>query len=783
MVKQLTVGPSGSNLRIFKELGSGRSKQVYSMFAEVQGSERMLSLAHTSRGSIMEGTAKQQQEDSASEIATTDKNFHSETSASTNGSMEHVPVKTATASNLVVEENIMETEKDNDPDNRSFRIKGLKHPGGWRTNSEIINLLARCESFNILFEKADRIKGPKPGSIFLTFDAVSSARDAYTQAQKIRVDGITVQVEASDVFFEPAACTSRQYFSKSLDESIRRRTLFALHLPASTDKELLDSIFGTDVIEHVEFLPLTNQQQQAEKAVNLSGLNINDFKVRMCTPEQAASARQDVDKFELDDGVQQSVMRLCTPSEYTLFVEQERKPRPFVPPTVELQVQSEKKRTSSLSEITAEEQLLAPEIDEEDVTDCFIKHVDDHRINWAELTEKGELYEMCDIISGQFGGLPDSILKPAMLRTLQRHLSESQTHWMKEHIESLIKAWKTEVASDELFRRPTLVQMKAADYKPVPNRKRKYIGKNSAQSRAARVVMGVGAILSAARNKFATESGEIDIDEDDAGNIIIGGEALSFESWAKLTKTKQSDIVRSNVHGEEKNLRRKTREEHEFKLLKSVIYFVLCFVLTFFFICLNNNYVSRQSQQKEWREKKMGAKKMRIMQKAREEMEELEKAEREAKKMEREGNKIENGKESCTDEIEKQIKELDEGEIDSDEDKNSKKRKKNMGSSSSSSSSSESEDDGDARKRRRNRRKAERKKGPQLPPLFQNMFDHRQAIINALSHEHKKAFVSILHQLRNHILPLCYLHNMAETDGICPCNCAIKEGARFMMQN
>uniref|UniRef100_A0A1I7XS07 Histone acetyltransferase n=1 Tax=Heterorhabditis bacteriophora TaxID=37862 RepID=A0A1I7XS07_HETBA len=39
MVKQLTVGPSGSNLRIFKELGSGRSKQVYSMFAEVQGSE------------------------------------------------------------------------------------------------------------------------------------------------------------------------------------------------------------------------------------------------------------------------------------------------------------------------------------------------------------------------------------------------------------------------------------------------------------------------------------------------------------------------------------------------------------------------------------------------------------------------------------------------------------------------------------------------------------------------------------------------------------------------
>ncbi|KHJ76455.1 hypothetical protein OESDEN_23925, partial [Oesophagostomum dentatum] len=45
-------------------------------------------------------------------------------------------------------------------------------------------------------------------------------------------------------------------------------------------------------------------------------------------------------------------------------------------------------------------------------------------------------------------------------------------------------------------------------------------------------MMGVGAFLEAQRSKMVTEEGELEVEEDDEGNIMLGGEALSFESWA-----------------------------------------------------------------------------------------------------------------------------------------------------------------------------------------------------------------------------------------------------------
>lgn len=32
---------------------------------------------------------------------------------------------------------------------------------------------------------------------------------------------------------------------------------------------------------------------------------------------------------------------------------------------------------------------------------------------------------------------------------------------------------------------------------------------------------------------MVTEEGELEVEEDEEGNIMLGGEALSFESWAK----------------------------------------------------------------------------------------------------------------------------------------------------------------------------------------------------------------------------------------------------------
>ncbi|PIO66835.1 hypothetical protein TELCIR_11438 [Teladorsagia circumcincta] len=292
--------------------------------------------------------------------------------------------------------------------------------------------------------------------------------------------------------------------------------------------------------------------------------------VVMHTEEQVEAARSE-DGFELDDGQQQSVLRILTPVEYAKFVEEEQKPIPFVPPEIEPPPAREPPASAAHPTASAPaDAKLAPVLDEDDVTDMFIKYVTDQRVNWAEITDVMELYTMCDAVSAQIGGLPDSVLRPAMLHTLQRHLTEAQTAWMREHLQDLIKGWKQEVRRDAFVDRPTLVQMKAAEYVPVAPSRKRLRGKNSAESRAGRVMMGVGALLEAQRQKgwkqevrrdafvdrptlvqmkaaeyvpvapsrkrlrgMITEEGELEVEEDEQGNIMLGGEALSFESWAK----------------------------------------------------------------------------------------------------------------------------------------------------------------------------------------------------------------------------------------------------------
>ncbi|VDL70879.1 unnamed protein product [Nippostrongylus brasiliensis] len=441
-------------------------------------------------GKECEETAPQNEADDHSEDKdngpTTVVNGIVEESARIDSAME-MAVESSSAEPVLVEVGATDKEipsrSSDEPevDNRTFTVTGLKHPGGWRTHSEIINMLARCESFSIQFGRATKQKGPKPGSISFTFESISSARESYTQAQKMRVDGQAVKVEACPAFFAPAACRSRPFFKTPIDDELKRRTIYALDLPTTAEQNLLNSIFEADHIEKITFLPLRSQHKQAE--------------VVMFTEEQADAARSE-DGFELDDGQQQSILRILTSDEYVKFVEKEQRPIPFVPPEiVHTPPAKEIAPTSSQAIATfAAAAKLAPVLDEDDVTDMFIKYVTDQRVNWAEITDVMELYTMCDAVSAQIGGLPDSVLRPAMLHTLQRHLTEAQSVWMREHLQDLIKSvfvllqerislrvshnevhrnWKQEVRRDSFVDRPTLVQMKAAEYVPVaPSRKR-----------------------------------------------------------------------------------------------------------------------------------------------------------------------------------------------------------------------------------------------------------------------------------------------------------------------
>lgn len=246
--------------------------------------------------------------------------------------------------------------------------------------------------------------------------------------------------------------------------------------------------------------------------------------------------------------------------------------------------------------------------------------------------------------------------------------------------------------------------------------------------------MGVGAFLTAHRERLIVESGDLEVDSDDDGNVVIGGEALSFDSWAKITKTKASGVVRANEDGTKKvgngGLTRK-----QMRMARTV-------------------EGMDQEEWKKWRNQKNQMRKydikQRIMQRGA--MEEEEKAEETSEAPE------------VVPEKPKPPKILDEGEIDSEEErkeaeakeekKTSKKPRPSDSSDSSTSSSSESDSDGpvDARKRRKMRRKKDRKNPmtqaqPSLNPEFRAMFENRKAIIAQMSPAHKAAFASALTQV------------------------------------
>lgn len=74
------------------------------------------------------------------------------------------------------------------------------------------------------------------------------------------------------------------------------------------------------------------------------------------------------------------------------------------------------------------------------ILSSFFQYVDDTRTNWAELNELNELWKLCDEVSQLHRGIPDSLLKVALLNVLERHQRTLSTHWMRQHVDNLIRS-------------------------------------------------------------------------------------------------------------------------------------------------------------------------------------------------------------------------------------------------------------------------------------------------------------------------------------------------------
>ncbi|EFO23588.1 spliced leader protein [Loa loa] len=614
------------------------------------------------------------------------------------------------AENFIKSNEQASDSRDSSDSRRKFRVLGLTFPGKWMTSEKFWDLLEKSESFHIWFDKTTK-GGIKHGGLSAVYETPEEAKLAFAAFHKMTFDGNPLKLQASKLFYDPVP-NSRivqppMPFKINMSDPDASRRLYALHLSTATDQTLLSSIFGSECIETIQLEadPFIASEKQAEIVFH--------------TVQEANDARVELaDGFEIDEGDRQLTMRLLTMDEYISYMKTENdkilnaRVVPVSGSSAPSSSSSQPSPSVSSTAIAATSEtavvpfIPAPEVTVEDVTSFVQQYVDDTRTNWAELNELNELWKLCDEVSQLHRGIPDSLLKIALLNVLERHQRSLPTHWMRQHVDNLIRIWKKEVQNTRGVQRSTSYIMSAAPYIPydIPERKN---SENSTRKRALATIMGVGEVLAKVRTMLATEEGELDVDEDEHGNYTIDGQPLSFESWASINKPVKPAPVyeRPQLYIDPKM--RKLR-----------------------------NQWKKETWQRKLEEEKV--------KKTQEVVPEIEN-ENEKDEMAPDGEVVR--AETETPVIRR---ELEEGEMSSE----------SSSSSSASTSSDEDIDDGPtSRHRRRKRRRHEKSSqlnsvqaamgsvNPQFTTLFAQLYEHRHTLCRLLLSSHKNGFASVLGQI------------------------------------
>lgn len=218
--------------------------------------------------------------------------------------------------------------------------------------------------------------------------------------------------------------------------------MFLLDLPKSVDEHMIAHFFGGEQPVHFSTLPMPSED------------NLLQAEVLLADSEVAGRILEGPAQFAMSDEDVACVVKLLSPREYSMYSKMD-------------DVKDQKKAPRVRAPAPTSESQLAPEIDEDTIASELMAEIEERRLNWAEINEKYEIYALCDHISAKYNGVPDSILKPAMGAVLQKHLNQTTLHWQREHIEGLLRMWKMEMMSEQVFERATFVPMETLEYRPM----------------------------------------------------------------------------------------------------------------------------------------------------------------------------------------------------------------------------------------------------------------------------------------------------------------------------
>ncbi|VDD89670.1 unnamed protein product [Enterobius vermicularis] len=156
---------------------------------------------------------------------------------------------------------------------RKFRVLGLNYPGKWMESQTFLDLLHKSETFHLWFEKASEGK-VKPGGASIVFESVAEAKNAFATVQKMEIDGRSLKLQASKLFYEDAVSSEDlqqpekvtypfDVVSTPSDTTYR---LYAVHLHSSTKQDFLTSVFDTEYVKSIKLAndPYVPSEMQAE---------------------------------------------------------------------------------------------------------------------------------------------------------------------------------------------------------------------------------------------------------------------------------------------------------------------------------------------------------------------------------------------------------------------------------------------------------------------------------------------------------------------------------------
>uniref|UniRef100_A0A0K0E8R6 RRM domain-containing protein n=1 Tax=Strongyloides stercoralis TaxID=6248 RepID=A0A0K0E8R6_STRER len=412
---------------------------------------------------------------------------------------------------------------------RKFRIFGIKFPGGWMDDEIISSILLKSESFYLNFNKTYQDEDYRQGDINVTFKTLSDAVQAYNILEKMTIDNVRLKVHASSYFVKAMTHFNNKFKEgKENDETLNiikkplfvinneeqkeefSKRLYAVDIPVSLSEEFIDNIIESSNIEDyttkADVIP--GGYLQAEIIFK------NKYIITALIDEFRKKLR------ERDDSLKNT--KILTSSEYLMYMSQ-RTYNDDVP------IQSD--ATSLVKEFSVEE--IAIKIEQ---------YMMKRPINWREVDSKDDMYNICDTVSRQLRGLPDSLLKESMMLTLRRARDGPQLPLNKIKIKNLIKLWKQELLSDKVYDRPTKFKGSSANYIPAVDECRKKRKRNKKDKNVLKVQMGIGSFLQKAHNdnlinKYKdTEFEEEEEEEIEEPLLNENGEPLSFSAWSQISQ-------------------------------------------------------------------------------------------------------------------------------------------------------------------------------------------------------------------------------------------------------